>query len=109
MNIQASRARCASLPIETALSSLFYGHEGRYIQSHPRPYQPRLAKLEPITIGQLQCGCWTVLDGNSRIALLLEANPEATVADLPATVLSVYGRNTWDQETHEWWNPSRVA
>ena len=90
----------------TRLADLLYGHPGRYIQRLRKPYDPSRAAESPICLGELNCGCWIVLDGNSRTGLLLSANPEATIKDYPAEALLLYRRGKWDTETMEWWNPA---
>jgi hypothetical protein len=90
----------------TRLAELLYGHPGRYIQQLRKPYDPLRAGESPITLGELKCGCWIVLDGNNRTGLLLSANPDARIKDYPAKALVLYPKETWDTETMEWWNPA---
>jgi hypothetical protein len=54
-----------------------------------------------IQLGELPCGCWVVLDGNNRIALVLEKDPKATVAVLPRRWLLLFQDGEWDRE----WSP----
>jgi len=88
------------------LADLLYGHPGEYVQQFGRKYDPSLAAGESICLGELTCGCWIVLDGNSRTGLLLSASPNATIADYPEAVLLAYPKGSWDPEVIEWWNPA---
>jgi hypothetical protein len=87
------------------LADLLYGHPGRFIQRLGKHYFPKLAVKQGIWLGELDCGCWMVLDGNNRTGLLIRANPEATVADYPQSALLISSKGTWDTELDDWWNP----
>jgi hypothetical protein len=36
----------------------------------------------------MSLGCWIVVDGNNRVGLILRKNPEATIADIPKSLLA---------------------
>jgi len=59
-----------------------------------------------IQLGALPCGCWVVLDGNNRVALILKNNASATMAALPKERLLVFRDGEWDRSLQEWWNPN---
>ena len=59
----------------------------------------------PIQICEMKCGCWIVVDGNNRIGLILKANPEASIADIPSNRLAAFRFGKWDSEMMDWWNP----
>ena len=89
------------------IADLLYGHPGKYIQTLKSPFNPTKYPLAPkIQICQLECGCWIVADGNNRIGLVLNQNPNATIADLPSHILSIYEHGDWDEDTMKWWNPA---
>lgn len=87
------------------LADLLYGHSGRFMQCLGKRYDPALATEQVIWLGELDCGCWMVLDGNNRTGLLIKANPDATVADYPQSALLVSSKGTWDRELADWSNP----
>jgi hypothetical protein len=58
-----------------------------------------------IQLGALPCGCWVVLDGNHRVALILKNDASATMAALPKERLLVFRDGEWDRSLQEWWNP----
>lgn len=37
----------------------------------------------------MKCGGWVVGDGNNRIGLILKANPEETIAEIPKDILVI--------------------
>jgi hypothetical protein len=53
----------------------------------------------------MKCGCWIVADGNNRVGLILKKNPEATIADIPKSLLATARFGEWDAEMMDWWNP----
>lgn len=59
----------------------------------------------PIQICEMKCGCWIVVDGNNRVGLILRKNPEATIADIPKSILATARFGEWDDEMMAWWNP----
>ena len=59
----------------------------------------------PIQICEMKCGCWIVADGNNRVGLILKKNSEATIADIPESLLATARFDEWDAEMMDWWNP----
>lgn len=87
------------------LKNLMYGHPGRFIQSLRGPFDiQKMAEKQPIQIGQLTCGCWTVPDGNNRIGLILQKNIDSRLETVPERYISIYPKGEWDEETFLWWN-----
>jgi hypothetical protein len=86
------------------LSDLFCGHEGKYICSLKKRFDPQLVN-EPIQIGQLSCGCWIVLDGNNRIGLILKHNIDAKIGEFPNKIFSFIKNEEFDEEEIYYWNP----
>src|ERR1017187_5913232 len=64
------------------LSLLCYAHSGPLIRSLRGKFDPTQMDTA-IQLGELSCGCWAVLDGNNRIAMIMENNPTATVEVSP--------------------------
>lgn len=92
------------LPDDFKLLLLCYGHSGPLIRSLKGKFDPE--KMDTaIQLGELDCGCWVVLDGNNRISLILENDLTATLAVLPKDRLLFFRRGEWDREDLEWWNP----
>lgn len=86
---------------------LMYGHPGKYVQSLHGSFVPEKYPSAPkIQICQLKCGCWIIADGNNRIGLILKKNSNATIADLPSHLISIYKYGAWDEDTMNWWNPA---
>jgi len=92
------------LPGSFRLANLCYGHEGKYIRSLKGRFDPTRIN-EPIQLGQLSCGCWIVLDGNSRIGLILWHNIEARIEDFPKRMFAFYGCKEYDEREIYYWNP----
>ena len=92
------------LPGSFKLANLCYGHEGKYICSLKGRFDPKRIN-EPIQLGQLSCGCWTVLDGNNRIGLILRHNMEARIEDFPKKMFTFYRSREYDEEELRYWNP----
>lgn len=89
------------------IADLIYGHPGKYVQSLHGSFVPEKYPSAPkIQICQLKCGCWIIADGNNRIGLFLKKNPNATIADLPSHLISIYKYGDWDEDTMNWWNPA---
>ena len=92
------------------LTDLMYGHGAQYIQSLRGPFAPEQhPSASPIQIGELECGCWVVADGNNRIGLILKRYPGATLADIPPSLLSIPDKGEWDEETMKWWTPEPMT
>ena len=82
-----------------------YGHPGRFIQSLKGPFDiQKMTEKQPIQIGQLTCGCWTVPDGNNRIGLILKKNIDSRLETIPECCISIYPKGEWDEDTFFWWN-----
>ena len=91
---------------DTKLADLMYGHGDKFICCLAGRFEPdKYANAPVIRINQMKCGCWVVGDGNNRIGLILRANPEATIADIPKDLLVTSNFGEWDHEMMEWWNP----
>ena len=89
------------------LAELMYGHEGRFICSLSGRFDPeKYFDAPPIQFCEMKCGCWVVADGNNRIGLILRKNPDATLADIPNTLLVATQFGDWDDKLMDWWNPS---
>lgn len=87
------------------LSSLCYGHRGRLIRSLRGKFDPN--KMDTvIQLGEMPCRCWVVLDGNNRIAMILDNDPDATMAVLPNDRLLLFKKNEWDRADLDRWNPN---
>ena len=96
-----------TLDQNTKIADLMYGHPGKYVQSLHGSFVPEKYPSAPkIQICQLTCGCWIIADGNNRIGLLFKKNPNATIADLPSHLISIYKYGDWDEDTMNWWNPA---
>ena len=87
------------------LSLLCYGHSGPLIRSLRGKFDPTQMDTA-IQLGELSCGCWVILDGNNRIAMILENNPTATVGVLPKNQLLLFKYAEWDRNDLEWWCPN---
>lgn len=88
------------------LRNLCYGHPGKFILSLSGRFDPlKMDETQPIQLGQMECGCWIVLDGNNRIGLILKENPGATIKILPDEFVSCSLKGQWDKNTAMWWNP----
>ena len=87
------------------LSLFCYGHSGPLIRSLRGQFDPTQMDTA-IQLGELSCGCWVVLDGNNRIAMILENNPTATVEVLPKNQLLLFKYAEWDRNDLEWWCPN---
>ena len=92
------------VPKKIKLADLYFGHPGKFIQSLNGPFNPPQSKV-PIQLGQLSCGCWIILDGNSRVGLILRKNPDATIGDYRKEMFCFYKAGEWDEEIIQWWNP----
>ena len=77
------------------LSLFCYGHSGPLIRSLRGKFEPKQMDTA-IQLGELSCGCWVVLDGNNRIAMLLEHNPTAPVGIIPRNQLLLFEDGEWD-------------
>jgi len=87
------------------LKNLMYGHPGKFIQSLKGRFDYRkMTVKQPIQIGQLNCGCWTVLDGNNRIGLILKKNINSKLEIIPKRMIKIYPKGEWDEDTFLWWN-----
>jgi hypothetical protein len=91
-------------PDSFKLSDLCCGHEGKYICSLKKRFDPQLVN-EPIQIGKLSCGCWIVLDGNNRIGLILKHNIDAKIGEFPNKIFSFIKNEEFDEEEVYYWNP----
>ena len=91
------------LPKQFRLADLYYGHPGKFIQSLKGPFNSRLSK-EPIQLGELSCACWVILDGNSRVGLILKKDPDATIGEYQKA-FCFFKAGEWDEELIQWWNP----
>ena len=91
---------------DTKLADLMYGHGGRFICGLSGRFDPeKSAHAPPIQVCEMKCGCWVVADGNNRVGLILRKNPEATLADIPNSLLTTAEFGEWDDELMDWWNP----
>lgn len=91
----------------TKIADLMYGHPGKFVQRLRGSFAPENNPSAPkIQICQLKCGCWIIADGNNRLGLLLKKNPNATISDLPYSLMSTYKYGDWDEDTMNWWNPA---
>ena len=87
----------------TKLGDLMYGHGDKFICCLAGSFAPDKYPNAPvIQIDQMKCGCWVVGDGNNRIGLILRANPEATIADIPKDLFVTSKIGEWDHEMMEW-------
>ena len=67
------------------LALLCYGHQGRLIRTLHGRFDA--SKMDtPIQLAEMDCACWVVLDGNSRVAMILERQSAMTV--LPTLMVS---------------------
>jgi hypothetical protein len=88
------------------LADLMYGHWGRFICHLSGRFDPeKYFHAPPIQICEMKCGCWIVADGNNRVGLILKKTPEATIADIPKSLLATARFGEWDSEMMDWWNP----
>ena len=88
------------------LVDLMYGHGSKFMCSLSGRFNPeRFPDAPPIQICEMKCGCWIVADGNNRVGLILKKNPEATIADIPESLLATARFGEWDTEMMDWWNP----
>src|SRR5271166_6560223 len=91
---------------DTKLADLMYGHGDRFICHLSGRFDPeRYSHAPPIQICEMKCGCWVVADGNNRVGLILRKNPEATLADIPNSLLATAQFGEWDDELMDSWNP----
>jgi hypothetical protein len=90
----------------TKLADLMYGHGDKFLCSLSGRFDPeKFPDAPPIQICEMKCGCWIVADGNNRVGLILKKNPEATIADIPESLLAIARFGEWDDEMMDWWNP----
>ena len=88
------------------LADLMYGHGDRFMCTLSGRFDPeKYSDAPPIQICQMKCGCWIVGDGNNRVGRILRKNPEATIADIPKSLLATARFGEWDSEMMDWWNP----
>jgi hypothetical protein len=87
------------------LADLMYGHGENFICHLSGRFDPeKYSDAPPIQICEMKCGCWIVADGNNRVGLILRRNPEATIADIPKSLLATARFGEWDSELMNWWN-----
>jgi len=87
------------------LKNLMYGHPGKFILSFKGRFDyTKMTVKQPIQIGQLNCGCWTVLDGNNRIGLILKREIDSKFEVIPKKMIIIYPKGEWDIDTFYWWN-----
>jgi hypothetical protein len=88
------------------LADLMYGHGEKFMCHLSGRFDPeKYSDAPPIQICEMKCGCWIVADGNNRVGLILRVNPEATIADIPKSLLAIARFSKWDSELMNWWNP----
>ena len=88
------------------LADLMYGHGDKFLCSLSGRFDPEnFPDAPPIQICQMKCGCWIVADGNNRVGLILKKDQEATIREIPESVLAVARFGEWDDEMMDWWNP----
>jgi hypothetical protein len=88
------------------LAELMYGHEGSFTCSLSGRFDPdKYVNAPSIQICEMQCGCWIVADGNNRVGLILKKNLEATIADIPESLIMIFAFGEWDSGLLEWSNP----
>jgi len=88
------------------LADLMYGHGDKFMCLLSGQVNfDKYPDAPPIQICEMKCGCWIVVDGNNRIGLILKANPEASIADIPSSHLATFRLGKWDSEMMDWWNP----
>ena len=88
------------------LADLMYGHDDKFMCRLSGRFDPeKYSDAPPIQICEMKCGCWIVGDGNNRVGLILRKNPEATIADIPKSLLATARFGEWDSEMMDWWNP----
>lgn len=108
MKAKINASDCSS-PLATRslkLADLMYGHEGRFMSSLSGRFDPeKYIDAPPIQICEMKCGCWIVADGNNRVGLILRKNPEATIADIPDGLITLFAFGEWDSGLLEWANP----
>lgn len=105
--VMVSQKKFRTLDQNLRIADLMYGHPGKYVQGLHGSFRPEKYPSAPrIQICQLKCGCWIIADGNNRVGLLLKENPNATIADLPSLLISIYEYGGWDEDTMNWWNPA---
>jgi len=92
------------LPDSYKLADLCCGHEGKYICSLKKRFDPELIN-KPIHLLNLSCGCWIVLDGNNRIGLILKNNINARIGDFPKEIFRFLTNQEFDEEEILYWNP----
>ena len=93
------------IPETFKLSLLQYGHPGPLIR-HLKGRFDRQKMTSAIQLGEMACGCWMVLDGNNRIAMILRRDPCATIGALPQEHVLFLRDGEWDDDTLVWWNPN---
>jgi hypothetical protein len=90
----------------TRLAELMYGHGDKFMQSLSGKFEPgKFSDAPAIQVCELKCKCWVIADGNNRVGLILRNNPDATLADIPKGLISIYKYGDWDDDTMKWWNP----
>lgn len=108
MKADSNASDCSS-PCATRsmrLADLMYGHEGRFMCSLSGRFDPeKYIDAPPIQICEMNCGCWIVADGNNRVGLILRKNPEASIADIPDGLITLFAFGEWDSGLLEWANP----
>jgi hypothetical protein len=71
------------------LADLMYGHGDKFMcHLSGRSDSEKYSDAPPIQICEMMCGCWIVVGGNNRVGLILRKNPEATIADIPKSLLA---------------------
>lgn len=88
------------------LADLMYGHGDKFMCFLSGSFDPdKYPDAPPIQICEMKCGCWVVADGNDRVGLILKSNPQATLADIPKSLVAITRYGKWDDELMDWWNP----
>ncbi|MBI5439484.1 MAG: hypothetical protein HY936_11180 [Nitrosomonadales bacterium] len=88
------------------LADLMYGHGEKFMCLLSGNFDhEKFSDAPPVHICEMKCGCWIVVDGNNRVGLILKENPEATIADIPKSLLATARYGKWDDELMVWWNP----
>lgn len=88
------------------LADLMYGHGSEFMCSLSGRFSPeKYPGALPIQFCEMKCGCWIVADGNNRVGLILKKNSEATIADIPESLLAIARFGEWDAAMMDWWNP----
>jgi len=92
------------LPDSFNLSLLHYGHSGPFVRRLTDRFDAT-KMTEAVQLGEMSCGCWVVLDGNTRIAAILRHDPAASIAVLPRKSVMFLRHGEWDESLLKWWNP----